>query len=260
MRPHHQIAIEKFAQSIKEDPKFIALIIGGSIAKGLELEDSDIDGIIIATDEEYKKRKRRNRFLFYDPSYCNYPGGYVEGKIVNLEFLEVVAERGTEPARDAFRGSWIAYSEIPELENLLKQIPIFQKDEKEEKIRKFYAQLEVANWYVKEAERRNDPYLLNHAISDLVLFGGRMILEHNEMLYPFHKWFLNALEEAPDKPKDLMVLIKKVLLERNSTNAQALYDEIKSFRNWNIRGIANVGFLLDTELAWIEGNSYIGDL
>ncbi|MCJ7650566.1 MAG: nucleotidyltransferase domain-containing protein, partial [Candidatus Lokiarchaeota archaeon] len=128
MRPHHQIAIEKFTQFIKEDPKFIALIIGGSIAKGLELEDSDIDGIIIATDEEYKKRKRRNRFLFYDPSYCNYPGGYVEGKIVNLEFLEVVAERGTEPARDAFRGAWIAYSEIPELENLLKQIPIFQKD------------------------------------------------------------------------------------------------------------------------------------
>ncbi|MBY9017624.1 MAG: nucleotidyltransferase domain-containing protein [Candidatus Lokiarchaeota archaeon] len=260
MRPHHQIAIEKFTQFIKEDPKFIALIIGGSIAKGLELEDSDIDGIIIATDEEYKKRKRRNRFLFYDPSYCNYPGGYVEGKVVNLEFLEVVAERGTEPARDAFRGAWIAYSEIPELENLLKQIPIFQKDEKEEKIRKFYAQLEVANWYVKEAERRNDPYLLNHAISDLVLFGGRMILEHNEMLYPFHKWFLNALEEAPDKPKDLMVLIKKVLLERNSTNAQALYDEIKSFRKWEIRGIANVGFLLDTELAWLEGKPYIGDL
>jgi hypothetical protein len=260
MITQHQIAIEEFTQFIKEDPKFIALIIGGSIAKGLELEDSDIDGIIIATDEEYKKRKRRNRFLFYDPSYCNYPGGYVEGKIVNLEFLEVVAERGTEPARDAFRGAWIAYSEIPELENLLKQIPIFQKDEKEEKIRKFYAQLEVANWYVKEAERRNDPSLLNHAISDLVLFGGRMILEHNEMLYPFHKWFLKALEEAPDKPKDLMVLIKKVLLERNSTNAQALYDEIKSFRKWEIRGIANVGFLLDTELAWLEGKPYIGDL
>ena len=61
MRSHHQDAIEKFAQYVKENPKFIALIIGGSIAKGLELEDSDVDGIIIATDEEYQKRKRRNR-------------------------------------------------------------------------------------------------------------------------------------------------------------------------------------------------------
>ena len=87
-----------------------------------------------------------------------------------------------------------------------------------------------------------------------------MILEHNQMLYPFHKWFLKALEEAPDKPKNLIVLIKKVLLERNSTNAQALYDVIKSFRKWEIRGIANVGFLLDTELAWLEGKPYIGDL
>jgi len=260
MRPQHQKAIEKFTQYIKKDPSFVALIIGGSIAKGLEREDSDIDGIIIATDEEYKKRQRRNRFLFYEPSFCDYSGGYAEGKIVNLEFLEIVAERGTEPARDAFKGAWIAYSEIPELENLLKRIPVFQKDDKIEKIRKFHAQFEVANWYVKEAERRNDPYLLNHAISDLVLFGGRMILEHNEILYPYHKWFMKALEEAPEKPKDLMVLVKKVLLERNSSNAQVLYDVIKSFRTWEIRGIANVGFMLDTELAWLEGKPYIGDL
>ena len=260
MRLHHQKAIEKFTNYIKKDPKFIALIIGGSIAKGLEREDSDIDGIIIATDEEYKKRKRRNRFTFYDPSFCDYPGGYAEGKIVNLESLEIVAERGTEPARDAFNGAWIAYSEIPELETLLKRIPVFQKDERLEKIRKFYAQFEIANWYVKEAERRNDPYLLNHSISDLVLFGGRMILEHNEILYPYHKWFLNALEKAPDKPESLMLLIKKVLLERNSTNAQALYDCIRSFRNWEFRGLANVGFLLDTELAWLEGKPYIGDI
>ncbi len=260
MRSHHLLAIEKFTQYIKEDPKFIALIIGGSIAKGLEREDSDIDGIIIATDEEFNKRSKRNRFLFYDPSFCDYPGGYVEGKIVNLEFLETVAERGTEPARDAFRGAWISYSEIPELEDLLKKIPVFQKEEKIEKIQKFHAQLEVANWYVKEAERRNDPYLLNRAILDLVFFGGRMILEHNEILYPYHKWFMNALEFAPDKPKGLIKLIENVLMERNSTNAQALYDVIKSFRKWETRGIANVGFLLDTELAWLEGKPYIGDI
>ena len=72
MRPHHQKAIEKFTQYVKENPQFIALIIGGSVAKGYELEDSDIDGIIVATDEEFEKRKRRNRFLFYDPSFCNY--------------------------------------------------------------------------------------------------------------------------------------------------------------------------------------------
>ena len=260
MRPHHQKAIEKFTQYVKENPQFIALIIGGSVAKGYELEDSDIDGIIVTTDEEFEKRKRRNRFLFYDPSFCDYPGGFAEAKIVNLEFLEIVAERGSEPARDAFRGAWITYSEIPELDNLLKQIPVFQKEEKEEKIRKFYAQLNVANWYIKEGERRNNTYLLNHSISDLVLFGGRMILEHNEILYPYHKWFLKALEQAPDKPEGLMLLINKVLLERNSVNAQAFYDEIMNFRKWEIRGIPNVGFLLDTELAWMDGKAYIGDI
>jgi hypothetical protein len=245
---------------VKNEPSFIALIIGGSIAKGYEREDSDIDGIIVVSDEEYEKRKRRNRFLFFDPSFCDYPGGYAEAKLVNLDYLKIVAERGTEPARDALRGAWIAYSEVPELETLLKKIPVFQKAEKIEKIRKFYAQFDIANWYVKEAERRNDPYLLTRAISDLVLFGGRLILEHNEILFPFHKWFMKVLESAQDKPENLMDLIDKVLESKDSKDAQALFDAIKSFRKWELKGLSSVQFMLDTEMAWLYGKSNVADL
>ncbi|MHA1986254.1 MAG: hypothetical protein ACW98D_06420, partial [Promethearchaeota archaeon] len=107
MRPHHRRAIENLKESIKKD------------------EDSDIDVTLIATDEEFEKRKKRDMFLYYETKFCDYPGGYIDGKVVNLEFLQTIAERGSEPARDAFRDTWIAYSNVPELENLLKKIPIF---------------------------------------------------------------------------------------------------------------------------------------
>jgi len=186
--------------------------------------------------------------------------GYIDGKVVDLQFLKTVAERGSEPARDAFNGAWIAYSKIPELEDLFKKIPVFQKEEKLVKIQKFYAQFETANWIIKEAERRNDDYLLTRGITDLILFGGRLILEHNEILYPFHKLLMQTLEKAPEKPENLTLLINTLLKNRNSKNAQVLYNTIKDFRKWEAREFWAIRFMLDTELAWIERKPYVGDL
>ncbi|MHA2269557.1 MAG: nucleotidyltransferase domain-containing protein [Promethearchaeota archaeon] len=260
MRSHHKKAIEKLVESIEQDKRFIALIIGGSVAKGMEREDSDIDVTLVATDEEFKKRKKNNMHLYYDTKFCDYPGGYIDGKVVDLEFLKTVAERGSEPARDAFRDAWIAYSKILELENLLKKIPVFQKEEKLEKIRKFYAQFETANWIIKEAVRRNDEYLLTRGISDLILFGGRLILEHNEILYPFHKLFIETLKKAPDKPEGLMLSISNLLKNRTLENAKSLFELIKNFTKWNLGEYWAIRFLLDTEWAWIDGKPYVGDL
>jgi len=260
MKQHHEKAIEKLKKSLIEDERYLALIITGSVAKGEERDDSDIDFILIVTDEEYEKRKRRNRIIFFDTQYCDYPGGYVDGKIVNLQFLKTVAERGTEPARDAFRDAFIAFSKIPELEDILKKIPVFQKNEKAEKIQSFIAQLEIAYWYIGEAERRKDKYLLTHAATDLVLFGGRLILAYNEILYPFHKLFMNALKRAPEKPEQLIELIELLLKEPSSKNALSIYDAVKGFKKWRIRGLPSVQFMIDTELAWVEGKPYIGDI
>ena len=260
MKQHHKNAIEKLTESLKKDERYLAVIITGSVAKGEERDDSDIDFILVVTDEEYDKRKRRNRLVFYDTQYCDYPGGYVDGKIVNLGFLKIVSERGSEPARDAFRDVWIAFSKIPKLEELLKKIPVYQKDEKAEKIQSFLAQFEIAYWYMGEAERRNDIYLLTRAATDLVLFGGRLILAHNEIIYPYHKLFMNALKRAPEKPKNLIGLIEALLNEPNSKNAQAFYEAVKNFKKWRMRGLPNVQYMIDTELAWIEGKPYIGDI
>lgn len=260
MKAHHKEAIERLSESLKQNENYLAVIITGSVAKGEERDDSDIDFILVVTNEEYEKRKKRNRFLYFDTQYCDYSGGYVDGKIVNLEFLKLVAERGTEPARDAFRDSWIAFSKIQELELILEKIPIYQKSEKVEKIQKFLAQFEVAKWYIGEAIRRKDKYLLIRAATDLVLFGGRLILAHNEILYPFHKLFMNALKKAPEKPDHLLELINNLLKEPNPENTQAFYEAIKKFRNWKIRGIPNVQYMLDTELAWVDGKLYVGDI
>ncbi|MFX1340450.1 MAG: hypothetical protein ACFFDK_17710, partial [Promethearchaeota archaeon] len=65
---------------------------------------------------------------------------------------------------------------------------------------------------------------------------------------------------APEKPENLIELIEALLDEPSSKNGQAFYEAVKSFRKWRMRGFANVQFMLDTELAWVEGKPYIGDI
>jgi len=45
------------------------------------------------------------------------------------------------------------------------------------------------------------------AVSNIVLYGGRALLAYNEMLFPFHKWFLRVLAEAEHKPEGILDLI-----------------------------------------------------
>jgi len=89
------------------------------------------------------------------------------------------------------------------------------------------------HWYCGEALKRDNEYLLGTAVSKLILFGGRFILAHNEMLYPYHKWFLKVLERAKDKPSDLMACIRALTGSPTVENIEAFYGKVKTFQPWN---------------------------
>ncbi len=261
MRPHHERAIRRLADHFSQEEDCLAVIVGGTVAKGIASEYADIDVMIVVTDESYRKREAENSLIYFSTSFCDYPGGYVDGKIVNVEYLQAAAERGNEVTRAALTGALVAYSAISGLEELLAQIPVYQQHEQRDKIQAFYAQFECAHWYLGEAIKRGDRYLLTHAVSSLVLYGGRLILADNEILYPYHKLFMAELDRAPQKPENLMKLIGTLLDRPSPETAKAFYDAIKSFRMWNEAWEAwPVRFMKDTEWAWLENKAYIGDV
>jgi hypothetical protein len=236
------------------------LIIGGSLVKGYGDESSDVDFVLIATAEEYARRRLDRALTYYATDLCDYPGGYVDGKIVNIAFLEEVADRGSEPSRSAFEKVIVAYSHLPQLDDLLKRITAYPEAGHMEKIRSFYAQLQAMQWYVGEAEKRSNQYLMMHVVSDLVLFGGRLILAHNRMLYPYHKWFLRKLQDAPQKPDDLMTLIDRLLNEPNKANADRFCETILNFISWDTPPEGwPARFMEDTEWAWRYGKAALAD-
>lgn len=143
---------------------------------------------MVADDETFAQLQKQGALFYFNTEMCDYPGGYIDGKIVSYSFLQEAAERISELTRSSLIGSYPIYSRIPGLEEVVRWIPVYQVQEKEEKIRAFYSQVQLlGRYFVGQALEKDNRYLLMHAVSDLVMFGSRLILTHNERLYPGHK-------------------------------------------------------------------------
>ena len=110
MEKHHEETIELLVEEFKKDSSILALLLGGSIAHGFAKPDSDIDVSIIIGAEDYRKRKEENDIVYNNREIITYEGGYIDGKFMDIEFLRLVASRGSDPARYAFKGNRILFT------------------------------------------------------------------------------------------------------------------------------------------------------
>lgn len=261
MYPHHAKSIKKLTDKLAAREDTLALLITGSIAHGFAKASSDVDVMIVVSEEDYARRISTGETTYWENESTDYESGYVDGKYISYEFMRQVAEKGSEPARFAFEGAIVAFSRVAGLEELLADIVRYPAERKQENAARFLAQLEAWKWYSAEAFKHDNLYLLRHAVNNLVLFGGRLILTHNEMLYPYHKWFLKVLEKAPRRPDDFLRLIDRVLKEPTGEHIEAFYQSVRTFADWGDDGRSWPSrFVEDSELNWQHGSTPIGDI
>ena len=261
MYQHHSESIDRVRAYFQDIPAVQGLLLGGSIAHGFETPSSDIDIMIVVSDEEHQQRMQAGTIQFFSCELCTYPEGYVDGKYASTGFMRQVAASGSEPARFAYADAQVLFARSDGVEALARQIARYPIEHKAARMRSFFAQFEGWNWYVSEALRLKNAYLLGVSISKLILFGGRLILAHNEMLYPYHKWFLRVLEGAPDKPVDLLPRIHALTQEPTEANTRAFFDCVRDFRVWETSAHGWPSqFMLDSELTWMDDKTAVDDL
>lgn len=261
MLGHHEESIRNVVAYFEGRAEVEALLLGGSIAHGFAGPDSDVDVLILVSVRQYARRSRDEELMFVNGELCTYPGGYVDGKYLHRAFLERVAERGSEPARYAFQGARILFSRVDGLDGLLERVVRYPVEGAAERMRRFSAQLQAWFWYSNEALRLANRHLLSVALGKLVLFGGRLILTHNELLYPYHKWFLEVLRGAADRPADLLDRIHTMYDEPSRESIAAFYETVRDFRDWPAPAtVWSNQFHLDSELNWLNGATPIDDL
>ena len=251
IRDHHQRAIDRLTETYRDDPRFTALIIGGSVAKGFARDDSDVDFMIVATDEEFEQRSPKGDLFINRTDLCDYAGGYVDGKIISRDFLDDVAAKGNEPSRAAFEGAFTTFSRDADIEPLLQRIATYPESGHEERIRAFYSMAFIQNWLFHEAARHGNRYTILRAASQLSLYAGRLILAHNRRLFPYHKWLPRTLELVPEKPADMMQHFNALLDEPSSKHATTLFELVRDFQDWGVSDLeAYTWFMTDVEWSW----------
>ena len=110
MQQHHRDAIERWAAAAAADDEVLAVVVAGSLTKGYGRADSD--GYVIVTDAAFARRRASGELTFFSTEFCEYEGGYVDAKYVDL--VRVLAIERTPAAAEAVVMSLILFREWPQ--------------------------------------------------------------------------------------------------------------------------------------------------
>ena len=254
MRDHHRATIERLTARARADPEALALIVVGSVARGEAGERSDVDVFLVVTDEAYQQRRAANATTFEPTDLVEPPAEGAGGPVVPLSFLHDAVARAPEPTRFAFVDAIVAFSRLPEVERLVGAIPVYPEHERVEKMKSFVTQLPAHFSYMELADYSQNPYLLVDTSHELALFGGRLLLAHNRLLYPGRKQFLRQLERAPEKPNGFMDRLNRLLREPGIPTASAFCGAIERFRDWPRPAEGKwARYQRDRDFAWLHG-------
>ncbi|MGI5959724.1 MAG: nucleotidyltransferase domain-containing protein [Massiliimalia sp.] len=256
MYQHHKDSLEKMIQYFTEiDPKkdeIIAIVFGGSVAKGCERPDSDLDAMIILTDSMYETLREQRRTAECIHGYCTYPEGYFDIKYYNKEFLWEVAQKGSEPARNAFLKARCVYTKDPEIPGLVEQISRFPVEEQEDKMLSLYAAFRINTGYFWNMSHE-DVFLRTKAVTEIVLYGLRMLLEENQVLFPCPKSLYKAVRSLEHKPEGILEKADALLIRKDDESKADFVNTLMDFLDYEPPAdqyLALSRYVEDNELWW----------
>ena len=257
----HKESIENLINYFRNDNGVIAIILGGSVAKNCARPDSDIDAIVVVTDEKYAALEKEYKLAECISGHCTYEEGYFDIKYTTMKYLKSVAERGSEPARNAFLYSVCIYGDNREVIEFIKRIPVFQKHEKHEKMLSFYSAFNLNYGYFWRVSTDNT-YLKIKVASDIVLFGLRLLLQNNEVLFPCHKGLMEAVGSLEHKPDDILGKADRFLNDLSDESKDEFVKTILDYISYDPpENYAEVltRFIDDNELWWYKQRPNIAE-
>ncbi|KAK4135813.1 hypothetical protein BT67DRAFT_440691 [Trichocladium antarcticum] len=265
MHPSHTATIDAATAHFRDDPSVLALLLRRSIAPAVATPAapaaSPVRLFILLTEEAYAARAQSLHQHQHQHQHqlsvvaCSIGSGAIDARYLSVDVMRQVAARGSETARYAFDGAEVVYRregvDVVELEEVIERVVEYPVAGKAERVRRFRGQLEVWRGLCGEGRKNGDEYLLGLAVRRLILFGGRLVLAHNAMLYPSHASFLRVLERAPYKPRGLMACIDRALANPSGRNVEAFYVLVNGFQDWGESPTGWGSNMLDDELTWM---------
>ncbi|WP_411346012.1 hypothetical protein ACE3MZ_08510 [Paenibacillus sp. WLX1005] len=255
--------LSQLSEHLQHDPSVFALLLTGQEGIGEPAAEAELDVMIVVSDEEFEERLQSGclHYKAVGMTEKGLYGGGINGKYISPGYMEKVSRFGSEPARFTFMGAVIVFSHLPELRSMINEITEFPLHQKQANINRFYAQFEA--WYqeCRKALQSNEHYLLHQSVMNMILFSGRLILSHNEMLYPGHKSLIHMLEHARKKPDQLLPVMQTLMTSPSELSLERLYRQIRDYDRWVNEDLNWTDYvIMDNELQWMRRSVSVSEI
>lgn len=261
MYAHHAESLQNMIDYFSGREEIIALVFGGSVAKGCERPDSDLDAMVVVTDEYYAQREKENRVTETISGYCTYEGGYFDVKYMTKAFIAAAADHASEPTRNSFIGARVLFSRDPEIPGIVARIPVFQKQERADKELSFFANL-MLNYHYFWKACEPDGYMRLHVAGQIVYSIYRMILQENEILFPCNRRLEETVEAAPHKPEHIVELGRKAADTLADEDLEAFAKAYFDWTTWQFpteHSVILARYVEDFEQWWYQPRPLVGE-
>ena len=228
MYRHHEESIERLREYYQGRAGVIAVVLDGSVVKGNARPDSDIDAVVVVTEEEYARLAEANRLAEVISGHCTYSEGYFDVKYKTKRMLVLAAERASEPTRNAYVGARVLWTLDEEVAALVAKISAYPDEEIAQKTACFWANLKLNADYFLNCTGQDNAYMRAHLAQEIVYSVYRLILIENRMLFPCNRRLEAAVRACRKRPADILERGAAFLKEVSVENCAAFIDAFRA--------------------------------
>ena len=229
MYRHHIESAQKLREYFEGKEGVIAVVLDGSTVKGNARPDSDIDAIIVVTEEKYAELAAQNRLAEVIPGHCTYEGGYFDIKYKTKAILRRAAEHASEPTRNAYVKAQVLCTTDAEIPALVAAIERYPEHTVADKIRCFCANLQLNRGYFLNIVPEDNSYMRAHLAQEIVYSVYRLILIENRALFPCNRRLEETVRACKKRPDDILELgkafLQEITVERCEAFVQAFWKQ-----------------------------------
>lgn len=254
MPMHHQEeTLAAYVRTVAADEESIAVVVVGSLARGTERRDSDVDVYLIVAEAAFARAIEREQLSYVNTEDSTYDGGYVDIKVATLDYLRRAANEGDDPVRASFLGARVAWTREPEVADLVAAIPVLPDAVWEDRTASFIAQMRLyGGYFLKQGQQLGDEYLLRWAALHTVSSAGRALLARAHVLFPGNKYLTGLLAGLPDLPSGYLQLADHLLGAPTAEIGATFLALVEAHHDWPISREQTLSrFVRENELAWL---------
>lgn len=252
---HHDRTVAAGIARYSVWPHAIGIILIGSLVRGEERPDSDVDLYLIMDDE----------YTFTQQAFCDfsageiYEHGFLDVKVMTIRQMRAASRCANDPMRASFDRARIVWAASTDLEHELASMVIAIAKPSEENWvshqAAFVAQAAIhGGYFVSQGEELGNHIMMHYGAVHFVFAVGRAILALNRVLFAGPKYLEKLLDRCPVTLPRLVPRLRAFLEVPTAQEAAALLGELWELADWPIDEDQLVGrFVEDNEFAGLTG-------